>query len=115
MNRGELVESLALSAAFAGIATVATVSLGHHVAELFAALAMGLAILGLVIAGHSASRGTGVWRPSPLGVGFDAAGLLAALASSTAPQAEYRAMLIAFAAIAAGARIADGYKAQAVD
>ncbi len=115
MNRGDLVESVALSASFAGIATVATVSLGHHVAEIFSALAMGLAIVGLAVAGSSASQGSGTWRPSPLGIGFDAAGLLAALASSAAPQADYRAMLIAFVAIAAGARISDGYKPRVVD
>jgi hypothetical protein len=79
MSRVDHVETLALSAAFAGIATVATVSLGHHVAELFSALAMGFAILGLAWVSASAARGTGWWRPSSMGPGFDAAGLLAAV------------------------------------
>ena len=115
MSRVDHVETLALSAAFAGIATVATISLGHHVAELFSALAMGLAILGLAWVSASAARGTGWWRPSSMGPGFDAAGLLAAVACSAAPEAEHRTMLIAFTAIAAGARISDGYRARSDD
>jgi hypothetical protein len=50
-----------------------------------------------------------------MGPGFDAAGLLAAVACSAAPEAEHRAMLIAFTAIAAGARISDGYRPRSDD
>ena len=104
------VEPVTLSTIFASLATVATVPLGHHVCELFSLLAVGLAILGLGIVCASAARGAGTWRPTPWGAGIDAAGLLATLAASSAPIAEHRAGLVAFAAIAAGARISDGYR-----
>lgn len=104
------IETLSLSAAFAAVGALAAMPLGHHVTELGAALAMALALAALALAERQVSLCVARWRPTAGGLGMDAAGLLAALATLVADRSEHRAIFLALLAIATSARIADALR-----
>lgn len=108
--RKDYVETFALSAAFAAVSAIFLLPLGQRVSQLAAGLAMALAMASLALAALAVDRAAATWRSSAGGVGIDAAGLLAALAASNTPQADYRSLFISLTALATAARVSESYR-----